>query len=136
MQDLYNVLKVVKAVNPASITATANGLTVDTAGYHQLMFVLDIGAISAADGSNYLTFTVEESDTDFSGTAVTDTNRILGSLPVINVSTQANTIIKFGIAQLTKRYIRVVYTETGTFSAIFGVQAILGQPMEVTGSLI
>lgn len=133
MQELYHNAKTVKAVNPATITATANGLSIDLQGFHQLMFVLSIGAVSAADGSNYLTFTVEEADDNGSGApgswaaAADSTNRFLGSAPVLNDTAQANTVIKFGVSQIQKRWIRLVYTETGTFSALFGVVAILGQ---------
>ncbi len=133
MQELYHSVKTVKAINPATITATANGLSIDLQGFHQLMFVLSIGAVSAADGSNYLTFTVEEADDDGTGapgafTAAADsTLRFLGSAPVLNATTQANTVIKFGVSQIQKRWIRLVYTETGTFSALFGAVAILGQ---------
>lgn len=128
-QDLYNNLKVAKALTPVATTGTGNGTTVDTKGYQSIMFAVNIGAVSAADVSNYLTFSIEESDTDFSGAAVTDTNRIQGTLLVINDTALANTVAKFGLTQLQKRYVRLVVTETGTFSAIVGAIAILGSPM-------
>ncbi len=129
MNSLHHNIKAIKAVNPATITATANGLTVDTLGYTQVEFVVSIGAVGAADGSNYLTFTIEESDTDFSGAAITDANRIFGTVLVINATTQANSVAQFGIRKTEKRYVRLVYTETGTFSGLFGAVAILGQPL-------
>lgn len=126
MNELVHNLTAVKAVNPATITATANGLTVDALFFTQVLFVILIGAVGAADGSNYLTFTIEESDTDFSGTQITDATRILGTPLVINATALANSVAEFGVTKLNKRYIRLVYTETGTFSGLFGAVAILG----------
>lgn len=128
--DLYHNLKPINQIAPVAVTATATATGIDTTGYQSVMFVVSVGVITAADASNYLTFTVEESDSLSTGyAAITDTNRLLGTPTVIEgVAVLAASQNWFGITRLQKKYIRLVATETGTFSAIVSAIAILGNP--------
>jgi uncharacterized alpha-E superfamily protein len=44
---------------------------------------------------------------------------------LINATTQASSAAKFGVTKGTKRYMRLVFTETGTFDGTFGALAVL-----------
>lgn len=130
MRDLVNNLKVTKAKATGQVTATGNGgVVIDTQGFQSLMFAILISAVAAADADNKLTFGVEEGDVaDGSDlTAVTDTDRLLGSA-VINATTDDELTLKLGFVLGTKRYVRLAYTETGTFDGTFSAIAILGHP--------
>jgi len=128
MNDLKNNVKAIAATYPATITATANGLTVDLLGYKWAMFAILIGAVSAADADNRFNFTIEESDATGSGWAAVASDRIIGTLPSIIATSQANSVAQVGVTTLRKRYLRLVYTETGTCSALFGAAALAGGP--------
>lgn len=130
MMDLTHNLKVAVAKIAAQVTATGStSVTVDTQFYEMVMFIIAITLVAAADASNYLTFSVKESDDSTFGDgteAVVATDRIIGTMAVINLTTQANSVMKFGIKPGTKRYLKLYYTETGTFDATFGATAVLG----------
>ncbi len=125
--DLYNSTVVTLEENRATVTATGDDI-IDMKGYEEVLILVEISAVSAADSSNYLTFTLQESDDDdFSdGTevALTDTSRVHGTLPVINNTNLANTIKKFSVAVGTKRYLKIIWTETATASAVFSIVSI------------
>ena len=130
--DLVNSLKFSRAFASAQVTGDANSsLVIDTQGYQGMVaFVFLIAAVAAADGSNYCTIKVEESDSDSFATGnvmVTDTaERIVGTQVVINATSMANSTAKFGVTIGTKRYMRLVFDETGTFDGTFGAIAVLG----------
>lgn len=131
MRDLYNNLKVVKAKNSAQVTGTGEGIVIDTAGFGSILFILSTAAITTADGSNHFAFSIEEGNVaDGSDmAAITDTDRILGTLPVINHATNFDDVtLKFGALIGTKRYMRLKWTETGTADGVFGATAVLGNP--------
>lgn len=131
MRDLLNNVKVTKAKATGQVTATGNGgVVIDTQGFGSVMFAILISAVAAADADNKLVFGIEEGDlSDGSDlTAVTDTDRILGSAVIDNTADDEKTL-KIGLAIGTKRYVRLAYTETGTFDATFSAIAILGHPM-------
>lgn len=130
MNELVHNCSVQRAFASAQVTADTNSsLVVDTQGYEAIMFVFLIAAIAAADGSNYLTVKVEESDDSGFSTGVTvvtdDALRIIGTQLVINSTSQASSAAKFGVSKGTKRYMRLVLDETGTFDGTFGAMAIL-----------
>lgn len=135
--DLYNNLHIVNALNPASKTAGENGATIDLLGYQSIMFVVTVGAIATADGSDYLALTIQTSDDGTNwNAAISDPNglQILsgpggGVIPNIDgVLVVANSTMKFGLTgtSLMHRYVRIVSTKTGTETIIMGVIAILG----------
>lgn len=131
LKNLSSNISVVKALVPQSVTGTANGDTVDRAGYAGVTFSIELGAISAADASNKLTVTMEHGDlSDMTDAVAVTSTDLIGTLPVINNTNQAN--LDFQVDYIgNKRYVRLVVTEAGTFSALMAAQAILSVPRHV-----
>jgi hypothetical protein len=129
MRDMTHSVEHVVALSPQSVTGTiSNAPVIDRAGYEAVDIAVLIGAISAADGSNFLAVTLRESDNaDMSGDGAVAAGDLIGSLPVINNTNMADTAKSFGYIG-NKRYLRVVFTETGTFSALVSADAVLGFP--------
>lgn len=132
--DLFN--SVTPTLEEARATVTGSGEDiVDTKGFTDILFLVEISAVAAADADNYLLFTVEESDDDdFSDgteTLVTDSARlssdaaskVIASGVVLKIANtnQANTLVSFGYKPGTKRYVRIKWTETSTASAVFSL---------------
>lgn len=129
VNELLHSVKVVSALTPGTITGTADSaIIVDSQFFEEIMWVIQVAAVSAADASNFLTFSIEESDDDdFSdgSEAVVSGDRLLGTPTTLNLVAQANACYKFGCVIGTKRYFRLTYTETETFSGAVGAIAIL-----------
>lgn len=130
MRELVHNVKVTKGQATGQVTASGTGVTIDTQGFGSIMFAILISAVAAADADNKLVFGFEEGDaSDNSDMAeVTDTDRIIGSA-VINATTLDEKTLKIGLALGTKRYVRLKFTETGTFDGTFSAVAILGHPL-------
>jgi hypothetical protein len=132
MHDLVNGLGLQIAKVRANLTGDNNSANVvDLAGYlGPVMFAIYLEAVATADVSNYFTVKVEESDdnTFASGvTVVTDTaTRIIGTQLVVNATSMAVSVKKFGVTMGTKRYMRLVFDETGTADMTVSAIAILG----------
>jgi hypothetical protein len=126
--DLVSKLKVTQAIIPAARTATfATGDIIDLQGYESVMFVVHAGAVTTADSSNFVTFTIVAGDADdLTGGATVSGDDLLGSNPVINATTDADEVIGKVGYRGTKRYARLVATETGATDALYGAVAILG----------
>lgn len=127
MHSITNNVKVVRAFARASVTATgASAITVDMLGYEEVMFIFMLETMAAADASNYLTVTIQESTLDSPAT-FTDiaSNRYIGSLVLNSVADYSDTVKKLGAMAGTKRYLRLNFTETGTFSGTFSASAVL-----------
>lgn len=124
-RDLNNQISVVNSVAPqAALTATTTGSSVDLAGYRSAAVVVHAGA--ATDGT--FTPTVEESDSSGSGFTTVAAADLNGSFAAITSSTDDN-VQEVGYLG-TKRYIRVLLTETvastGAFITAFVVR---GNPL-------
>lgn len=130
LRDMLNNTKVSSAFDYASRTATANGNIIDTRGFDGLVFVVTLATVTTADSSNYFTLTLQHGD-DASLTdaaTVTAATGLLGSNLVINDATaQSNFRGLMGYSG-SKRYVRLVATETGTASAAFSADAIQQLP--------
>lgn len=127
MLDIRSITGTAVAMTVVSRTTSANGSTVDIQGYNSAMIAVVTNTVSTADGSNTITFRLQDSP---DGTTWTDVpiGGFTGSA-VINATAQANSIVgTLGYtptAGPSQRYIRVVATVAGTVSAIFGAVAIL-----------
>lgn len=108
----------VKAMDPATVTATSWCNYVDTNGYDQLDIVVQYKA-GTADGSNYFTPTVQvaSSSPGSTGSYAASTDYV-GTVDVINSTTGG--VFKVSYVGTT-RYVTVKLTETGTASSIFAV---------------
>lgn len=132
MLDIVNAFSFQTAKAYANLTASANSAeVVDTQfGGNVVAFVIYIHAAATADGSNYFTVKVEESDDATFATGVTvvtdSADRIIGTQPVINATTLAASLKKFGVAVGIKRYMRLVFTETGTADITVSAFGIVG----------
>lgn len=133
MYDLVNNLNVQSAKAHAQMTADTNGLAVDTQGYNgTVMFIINLSAVATADTSNLFTIKVEESDDSSFGTATevtADSTRIVGTQPTI--TTTGAQIKKFGVTIGVKRYLRLVFDETGTADITGSALAILGHARNI-----
>jgi hypothetical protein len=91
--------------------------------------VVQVAAVTTADGSNYFTLTIQAGDaSDLSdGATVTAATGLLGSNIVIDATGDANKVGLMGYAG-GKRYARLVATETGTAVAAFSAVAVQQLP--------
>lgn len=129
-------VKVFNALNPATITATTNGIAVDMQGYESIAFDIAVGSFATFDGTNKWTFTVQEGDlADSSDMATIPTADYLGPKTqlgadwdrVCDAATDDEVSFMIPVAKSKKRYRRIVLTEAGTVSAICAVTALLGK---------
>lgn len=125
MRDLNNAIKVVTTIEPAaSITATTTGAAVDTAGYRSAVAVIHCGVHT--DG----TFTPELQESDASGSGFTTVAAadLSGSFTAV-ISTNDQSIQEVGYLG-SKRYLKVVMTETvASAGAFFTAVIVLGNPV-------
>jgi len=144
MKNLMGELKAISALDAVVLSATANGLPIDTQGFESLVFTINVGDFATFSGSNLLTFTVEESDASGSGYAAIaagaylDARNEAGAVwdRIMDAAGDDEQAFMIGVEVRTKRYLRLVVTETGTVSVPISATAILGgarhQPAGVT----
>ena len=144
MANLDEASKVVseQAIAPASITATTNGnshqvsTTAARLAAGALWFDILVGAVSAADATNFFTFSVQKDDnTGFSSPTTVPASDIIVSEDqagvawdrLINATGEADNNYKIGIRlrDPDNDFYRLVVTETLTASAIIGASAVL-----------
>jgi hypothetical protein len=117
----------VEALAQAQITATTNGVIVDTHDYNSVAFLVQIGDIAALSAVNYITITAEEGDAaNLSDAVAIPVTRRHGPAVVLNDTVAANTVIGTGYAKGTKRYMRLVFTETAIADVDLSAVALLG----------
>lgn len=142
MKNLLPNVKIEQLSPPAAKTATYASKWLDLQGCNGTFSVaIAVGADTGTmDGSNYMTPTFQESDTDADAdaTAVAAGN-ILTALPVLNLKATYENKTVVGECLTTKRYGRVLLTETGAFNAIVGITGFATKPSDspvaYTGSL-
>lgn len=123
MKKVFDNIKTVTSIAPASITANTNGSGVDTLGFNDAMVQIIAGAIDTTTGDETYSFKVQDSadnSTFADVTGLTNTVTATGQLKEIRLA-ELNLV--------TKRYIRVVLTVAGT-TPIFvgGAVVLLGNP--------
>lgn len=124
MKDTYHDNKAVPALAPAVVSAAANGVAVDLAGFDSALFVINTGAIvGAGDFGVRLQESDTTTDADFTDVAATDQ---LGTIPA---TLAANSAYRVGyIGSKRKRYVRAVVTKAGGTSIALAASAVLGHP--------
>lgn len=136
-RDLAHNVKVVQALANQQYSATTNGDIIDSKGYESLTFIISVGNNFAFDGSNYLTFTVQEGDdSGLSDAAGIASGNYLAPQKngatwdrVLDATADGDAAFLIGVTLSAKRYYRLVMTETGTVtSAEVGAVAELGHP--------
>lgn len=121
--------KIENAMNQAAtLTASTNGNTIDRQGYGLADFIVQVGTVTTADGTNYFTVSLEHGDASnlSDAAAVTSSNGLVGANLVVNATGDANLVNHIGYNGI-KRYVRMVATETGTASAQICGTAVLSE---------
>jgi hypothetical protein len=119
----------------AARTATFTGATIDTFGCNAIDVFFLTGTVTTADASNYFALGLQEGDasdaSDMAACALADL--IIdgvpapSALPRINAtSAKSDKVVTRISYRGTKRYIRIVGTETGTASAVIGAGTLRG----------
>lgn len=117
--------KVASALDYANLTAGANGNIIAVDGFDALTFVVQVGTVTTADDTNFLTVSMEHGDeSDLSDAAAVTGDDIVGANLVINDTALSNKCGMLGYLG-SKAYVRLVVAETGTAEA--GVSAIAVQ---------
>jgi len=136
MQDLLASLKPELAKASSQITATGSSSTIiDMKGFSEALFIILSTVVAAADGSNFLTFSLEHGDqanlSDAADVAAPDVTAqgISGSVGASFALNATTTVGYCGKIQYKgqKRYVRLKYTETGTFDGTFSAVVLKGE---------
>lgn len=129
-------VKQVTAVLAVSLTATTNGLVVDTQGYESLVFLINVGDFATFDGTNNLAVKVQEGEdsglSDAADIAAADylTARNEAGTAwdrLLNAAAEDEETYILGVKLGTKRYRRLVVTEAGAVTVPFAAVAVLGR---------
>jgi len=129
MFDIYNTLKEQQVLAPVAISDnTARvGTVVDLVGFDALKYSIAIGTLADADAT--FTVLVEDSDDNVTYTAVAD-DFLLGTEAEASFTFADDTEQRSIGYNGSKRYNRITITPANnTGSAVFGVTAILGYPL-------
>ena len=127
-KDLARNFDYSQSIDPASYTATKTGDEVDLTSVDSALVVVNIGAVATADASNLFTFTLTQATASGGTFAAADSGQydVVDSWDrLINATAEANDVKAFNFRPAkAKPYVKVVATETGTASAIFGATVI------------
>lgn len=109
--------KLVATIQPAAISATTTGATVDTLGYDSVGVMLHVGVVTTADDSNYFTIAWEHGDKSNMSDAADAADyltKVQGTMPTKVALTTGDEVTYTAHYFGSKRYIRCKITETGT----------------------
>lgn len=134
MRDLYNNLKVARALSPAAVGTTGTGRTsgpIDRQGYDSLMFAINFGAITATGA--VFTTTIFEGDTTGGTFASVADDDLLGTESDAGIAagtprasgTNMHITKKIGYKGV-KRYVKIKVSSTATAAAVVGATVIMG----------
>lgn len=127
-------LKQVTALMPQTLAATTNGAVIDTQGFAELTFLIGIGDFATFDGTNNLTWKVQEGDAaDGTGMADIAAGDYLASRyesgaawdRINDAAADDEEHFAIGVRLGTKRYRRLVVTEAGIVSVPASAVAVL-----------
>ena len=123
MDSIYDNVKVLASLVPATRTASANGTGVDTLGYNDAVALILAGDIDLASTDETYAFKVQHSDDNSTFSDVT------GATTTVTADNDVKLIRLSNLNTTIKRYVRVVATLGGTTpswpgSAVF----LLGTP--------
>jgi len=126
-RDMHHNIKVVPALSSVSVTATGNGLTVDTNGFLSAELIVNTG-IFAFTGTEKVSIKLQHGDEDDLADAVdVPAADLLGANIVLDDAADDVSTFRQGYIG-KKRYIREVHTIVGTVAAPIGMEFILGHP--------
>lgn len=132
MKDLYNKIEVVSVLDPITVSATATYTDIDLQGFNSAVILIHMGVDAALDGSNYWTFTLQDSadGTTYANVETADMLDLTvtsGVVLTVDSTSEDNTVYKIGYVG-GKRYLQLVATETGTLSGPMAITLIKGDP--------
>lgn len=108
MHSVYDEIKVLASLVPATRTASANGTGVDTLGYQSAQAVILAGDIDTASGDETYSFKVQESSDNSSFSDVS------GATTTVTADNDVKVIRIDGLGTSRLRYLRIVATLAGT----------------------
>jgi hypothetical protein len=131
-RETYNTKSVVTLRPPTAITATGTSNYVDTIGFDSVLLLVSVGDLGSVDASNLLTFEVQEatatpaSASSYSQVAAAELDGDIDTNGEVVIDAAGDESKTYAIAYLgDARYLRVVYTETGTISGNVAVIGVL-----------
>lgn len=129
-RDMHHNVKVVPALSSVAVSATGNGLTVDTKGFLSAELVVNTG-IFAFTGTEKVSIKLQHGDEDDLSDAVdVPAEFLLGNNIVLDDGADDVSAFRQGYLGL-KRYIRSVHTVVGTVSAPIAMTFVLGHPVDM-----
>ena len=120
-KDLTHTIKIVDGLPAATVTADADGATIDTQGFSSVAFGIQV---ASADASADLTVSLEESDDAAAWTAVAADDQYGETVEVGN--SEPDTVYQLGYRGV-KRYVRLTVTVAGG-QADLAALTVLGHP--------
>lgn len=108
MRSVYDAIKILASLVPATRTASANGTGVDTLGYTSGMAVILAGDIDTASGDETYSFKVQDSADNSTFADVTS------ATTTVTADNDVKVIRLDGLGTSIRRYVRVVATLAGT----------------------
>lgn len=136
-RHLTQDIKAISGLDAVALSATTNGIVIDTAGYESLVFTLNVGDFVTFDGTNNLAIKVQEGEqanlsdaADIAAADYLDARNEAGAAwdRLLNAAAEDEQAYMIGVAVNTKRYRRIVVTEAGIVSVPISVTAVLGHP--------
>lgn len=131
MRDLANHLSVKRAISPAAAVASNTPIVsqiIDLAGYQQVMFAINIGAVADADAT--FAVLIEHGDqSNLSDAAAVPDAQLTGTELLAGFKFDSdNSVRKIGYVG-PKQYLRLTITPAGNAGDVFvDALAILGTP--------
>ena len=128
MHSVYDEVKVLQSLVPATRTASANGSALDTMGYQSVMWVIQAGDIDLTTGDETYSFKIQEA-TDSAFTTPVD---ISGATATVTADNDVKSIRIDGLGTGSRlRYQRAVATLAGTTPSWPGAAiAVLGRAFQ------
>ena len=108
MRSVYDAIKTLLSLVPATRTSSGNGTGVDTMGYNSAVAVIIAGDIDLTTGDETYAFKVQESADNSTFTDVTD------ATTTVTADNNVKYIRVEGLGTSRERYLRVVATLGGT----------------------
>jgi len=108
MRSVYDAIKTLLSLVPATRTSSGNGTGVDTMGYNSAVAVIIAGDIDLTTGDETYAFKVQESADNSTFTDVTD------ATTTVTADNDVKYIRVEGLGTSRERYLRVVATLGGT----------------------
>jgi hypothetical protein len=114
MRSVYDAVKSLASLVPATRTANTNGAVVDTKGFNTAKAVISAGDIDLANADETYAFKIQHGDAS-NGSDMAD---LAGATATVTADNDVKNIRIDGLGTVVKRYVRVVLTVGGTTPSI------------------